>query len=42
MRAAYIAAGQNQDIHLEHLIIASKYELKKKGSAYVDVDIKVS
>ena len=41
LRAAYMAAEQNQDIQLEHLIAASKYELKKKGSAYVDVDIQV-
>jgi SpoVK/Ycf46/Vps4 family AAA+-type ATPase len=40
LRAAYLAAEANKDIQLDHLIIASKYELKKKGSPYVDVDIR--
>ena len=42
LRAAYMAAEENQDIQFEHLITASKYELKKKGSPYVDVDIKIN
>jgi SpoVK/Ycf46/Vps4 family AAA+-type ATPase len=41
LRAAYFAAEHNQKIQIDHLILASKYELKKKGSPYIDIDIKV-
>lgn len=41
LRASYLAAEVEQEVQLNHLVEASKYELKKKGSPYVDVDIKV-
>jgi SpoVK/Ycf46/Vps4 family AAA+-type ATPase len=40
LRAAYLAAEHNKKIQIDHLILASKYELKKKGNTYVDIDIK--
>ena len=38
LRAAYFAAQSNQGVGMEHVIQATKYELKKMGNLYTDSD----
>jgi SpoVK/Ycf46/Vps4 family AAA+-type ATPase len=40
LRAAYLAAEDDEVIKMDDLILASKYELKKMGNLYVDADFK--
>jgi ATP-dependent 26S proteasome regulatory subunit len=40
LRAAYLAAENDEIVKMDDLILASKYELKKMGNLYVDADFK--
>jgi ATP-dependent 26S proteasome regulatory subunit len=40
LRAAYLAAENDEAVKMDDLILASKYELKKMGNLYADADLK--
>jgi SpoVK/Ycf46/Vps4 family AAA+-type ATPase len=40
LRAAYFAAENNEALDMHHVILATKYELKKMGNLYTDSDFK--